>query len=546
MAKSNAGLFGLFIRPYVDSDVRLYKKAKLLAPVLVSITALAVVLSALMAATGAIIVAAALAALIGLCAVSLVLLARGRYGASSTVFIYSLFAVMFGAIKFDAYQNVYETYVFGTLGGFMLVITGLIAAKPIQAWIMTLLDLLAIGALYYLDALPLDGGVVTELAMQNLGTCGVIVVAAGIFSSMAIRMQSELVDDTRRSADAARIQFERMAAVVGDAQAGALEIGTRLAGAARAVSETAASMRGVSSEELSGLSSLIDALAAAEEGEKVADSAQGRVSSSLEAYSAKVLEASASIAQMVEAIDGIGKTATERLDGITKLVEMVKAGDERVTRIGEAIADIVSATSKMDEMNNLIGQVAERTNMLAMNAAIEAAHAGDAGKGFAVVAEEIKTLSDSAAEGSSSIAAILSETADVVGGATKAGVQTNEFFVRLSEEIQAMASAFGDLLMRLQEVSAGTAGVTEAIRGFSELSEAAGAAVDETRDAFKSTVARAASSREVASSMRRAMDRMAASCDGLLAQAASLSELGQENVRKMESLRDRLEASDTE
>ena len=90
----------------------------------------------LMAATGAVIVAAALTALIGLCAVSLVLLARGRYGASSTVFIYSLFAVMFGAIKFDAYQNVYETYVFGTLGGFMLVITGLIAAKPIQAWIM--------------------------------------------------------------------------------------------------------------------------------------------------------------------------------------------------------------------------------------------------------------------------------------------------------------------------------------------------------------------------------------------------------------------------
>lgn len=109
-----------------------------------------------------------------------------------------------------------------------------------------------------------------------------------------------------------------------------------------------------------------------------------------------------------------------------------------------------------------------------------------------------------------------------------------------------MASAFGDLLMKLQEVSAGTAGVTEAIRGFSELSEAAGAAVDETRDAFKSTVARAASSREVASSMRRAMDRMAASCDELLAQAASLSELGQENVRRMEGLRDRLGASDTE
>ncbi|HPM73123.1 MAG TPA: methyl-accepting chemotaxis protein [Spirochaetales bacterium] len=542
MAPSRAGLLWIFIRPYVDSDVRLFKKAKLLAPVLVAIAALAVILATLMAVTGAVIVAAALTALIGLCVVSLVLLARGRYGASSTVFIYSLFAVMFGAIKFDAYQNVYETYVFGTLGGFMLVTTGLIAAKPVQAWIMTLLNLLAIGALYYLDALPLDGGVVTELAMQNLGTCGVIVIAAGIFSSMAIKMQSELVDDTRRSADAARIQFERMAAAVSDAQAGALEIGTRLAGAADTVSSTAASMRDVSSEELSGLASLIDALEAAEDGEKVADAAQDRVSSSLEAYSAKVLEASASIAQMVEAVDGIGKAASERLEVVAKLVDMVKAGDERVTRIGEAIADIVSATSKMDEMNGLIGQVAERTNMLGMNAAIEAAHAGDAGKGFAVVAEEIQSLSDTAAEGSGSIASILSETAEVVAGATKASAQTSEFFSRLSEEIQAMSSTFGDLLMKLQEVSAGTAGVTEAIRGFSELSVAAGAAVDETREAFRSTVARAASSREVASAMRQAMDRMAASCDELLAQAASLSELGQENVRKMEGLRDKLGA----
>jgi len=337
-----------------------------------------------------------------------------------------------------------------------------------------------------------------------------------------------------------------MAVAVSDAQSGALEIGTRLAGAAGTVSSTAAAMRDVSSEELSGLASLIDALVAAEEGEKVADMAQDRVSSSLEAYSAKVLEASASIAQMVEAVDDIGKTASERLEGVTKLVDMVKAGDERVTRISEAIAGIVSATSKMNEMNSLIGQVAERTNMLGMNAAIEAAHAGEAGKGFAVVAEEIRNLSDTAAEGSNSIAAILSETAEVVGGATRASAQTSEFFSRLSDEIQTLSSTFGDLLMKLQEVSAGTAGVTEAIRGFSELSVAAGAAVDETREAFRSTVTRAASSREVASSMRQAMDRMAASCDELLAQASSLSELGQENVRKMESLRDRLEASGTE
>ena len=541
MAKNRARLFDPFIRPYVDSDLRLYKKAKLLAPALWAIGILSLTLSILMALTKAWAVAGILTSLIAFCALSLWMMARGRYGVASATFLYALFGVMFAAIKFDQYQDLYECYVFGTLGGFLLIAAGLIAAKQFQAWILTVLNLAAIAALYVFDSLPLDDGIVTALAAQSLGTSALIIVAGGIFSTMAIRMQSELVDDTKRSADTAKRQYGEMATAVHSAQAAAMGIGMRLASSAETMSGSAKTLRDIAAEEIAGLAALDGALGAAEDGEKIAVSAQDRVRASLNEYSEKVLEASASISQMMESVNEIGRSAGERQSGITQLVEMARDGDERVMRISEAIANIVSATGKMDEMNALIGEVAERTNMLGMNAAIEAAHAGEAGKGFAVVAEEIRTLSETAAEGSGSIAAILAETRVVVAAASKASEQTGDFFLRMSNEIQRLSSTFSELLIRLQEISQGSAGVTDAVRGFTALAESAGTAVDETCSVFHDAASRAASSRTFAATMKVSAARMAESCDALLSQAASLNELGQENVQRMESLRTQLE-----
>lgn len=541
MAKISAYLFDPFISPYVDSDLRLYKKAKLLAPALFAIGILSLTLSVLMALTKAWAVAGILTSLIAFCMLSLWMMAKKRYGVASATFLYALFGVMFAAIKFDQYQNLYECYVFGTLGGFLLIAAGLIAAKQFQAWILTILNLVAIAALYVLDALPLDNGVITDLAAQSLGTSALLIVAGGIFSTMAIRMQSELVDDTRRSAGTAKRQYEEMATAVQTAQAAALGIGMRLAGAAEAMSSSAKTLRDTAAEELAGLAALDGALGAAEDGEAITVSAQDRVRASLNEYSEKVLEASASISQMVESVDEIGHSAGDRQSGINQLIEMARDGDERVTRISEAIANIVTATAKMDEMNALLGEVAERTNMLGMNAAIEAAHAGEAGKGFAVVAEEIRTLSDTAAEGSSSIAAILAETRIVVAEASRASEQTGDFFLHMSNEIQSLSSTFSELLIKLQEISQDTAGVTDAVHGFKALAESAGSAVDETCSVFHDAATRAASSRTFAATLKVSATRMTESCDTLLAQAASLNELGQENVQRMEDLRSQLE-----
>ncbi|HRY73702.1 MAG TPA: methyl-accepting chemotaxis protein [Spirochaetia bacterium] len=541
MSSAFDSLLKPFLRPYAEADIRIRKKARVLAPAAMTVGSLGLVLCAVMAATGAAAVAGILVGLALFCAFVLLLLARGRYGAASSLFMYGLFAVMFAAIKFDEYRNVYETYVFATLGLFLLVTAGVLGVSRLHAYVLSGLTLAAIAALYLLDALPLDGGAVTALAAQSLATSGVIVAAGGLFSAAVIRMQATLVDESLEFAELARRQYLLMSEAVASAQEAAFRIGKRLAEASGSLSAAAGSLRDTASDESAGLASLDETLASYADGETEVIGAQDRLRAALGAYSDKVLEAGASVSQMIRAVEEIGLAAGARQGGVQSLAALARDGEERIAEVARAVGGIVASTERMGEMNALIGGVASRTNLLGMNASIEAAHAGEAGKGFGVVAEEIRSLSEEAAEGSRTIAGILKETAEVVAGATRASGETSEFFSRMSEEIQRVASTLGDLLLKLREISAGTSGVSQAIEGFASLATQAGSAADDTGRALRDSAARSAASRGVAARMRQGAAEMAKACDALLSQASLLEQLGRENILRMEELKAKVE-----
>jgi methyl-accepting chemotaxis protein len=116
-------------------------------------------------------------------------------------------------------------------------------------------------------------------------------------------------------------------------------------------------------------------------------------------------------------------TVTSTVNGINSIRENVHETEKRIKRLGERSQEISRAV-------NLINSISERTHILALNASMHAASAGEAGRGFAVVADEVQRLAENARDATSQIATLVSniqvETADTVGTMSKVITQVVE------------------------------------------------------------------------------------------------------------------------
>ena len=122
-------------------------------------------------------------------------------------------------------------------------------------------------------------------------------------------------------------------------------------------------------------------------------------------------------------------------DNFMNVFKANEVGKTNFSKMTQTISDITARSAVLLETNELITQIAEQTDMLAMNAAIEAAHAGDAGKGFAVVAEEIRNLAEKAASESDSTGKIIRQITTSIDETASAADILAQSFADISEKV---------------------------------------------------------------------------------------------------------------
>jgi methyl-accepting chemotaxis protein len=183
-------------------------------------------------------------------------------------------------------------------------------------------------------------------------------------------------------------------------------------------------------------------------------------------------ESSAAIEEMMATINNTAMTAQKKQTAIEALVANVEQGRSSMRETIEAVGGISRGVEGVGATIKVISGIAANTNLLSMNAAIEAAHAGDAGKGFAVVAGEIRRLSETTRENSRNIAHTLSGIVDGIRETTTRSAATDSLIGTMAEEINGFANTMTELINSLGELSIGSREITLALVHLREHAEA--------------------------------------------------------------------------
>ena len=165
-----------------------------------------------------------------------------------------------------------------------------------------------------------------------------------------------------------------------------------------------------------------------------------QLNSSIESQAASVAMSSSSIEEMVANIASITTTLEKTDDTIKELSTATKDGKTTLEESGTVTQKIAEESGSLMEASSVIQHIASQTNLLAMNAAIEAAHAGEAGKGFAVVADEIRKLAEASAEQGSNIVKVLQNLKEKIEHLNNIGPQMESSFEKIREMINFISS----------------------------------------------------------------------------------------------------------
>lgn len=193
------------------------------------------------------------------------------------------------------------------------------------------------------------------------------------------------------------------------------------------------------------------------------------LNTSIESQAASVAESSSSIEEMVANIASITKTLEKTDDSIKELTISTKDGKVALQQSNEVTAKITEESGALMQASKVIQHIAYETNLLAMNAAIEAAHAGETGMGFAVVADEIRKLAeDSATQGKTITATLKMLSGEIESLSQSSSIVESKFntIFKLSEEVKEMS---GSLTNAMKEQANGSQEVLSAIKDINNI-----------------------------------------------------------------------------
>jgi methyl-accepting chemotaxis protein len=184
-----------------------------------------------------------------------------------------------------------------------------------------------------------------------------------------------------------------------------------------------------------------------------------------------VAQSSAAVQEMLANIQSVTNTLVKNGANVTELMEASEVGRSGLENVAADIQEIAHQSEGLLAINTVMANIASQTNLLSMNAAIEAAHAGEAGKGFAVVADEIRKLAESSSEQSKTIGTVLQKIKESIDKITSSTDSVLEKFEAIDGAVKTVANQEEHIRNAMEEQGEGSKQILDAVSQVNEITQ---------------------------------------------------------------------------
>ncbi|WP_461255840.1 methyl-accepting chemotaxis protein [Treponema sp. R80B11-R83G3] len=256
----------------------------------------------------------------------------------------------------------------------------------------------------------------------------------------------------------------------------------------------------------------------------------------VENQSRNVSQASSAIEEMVANISSVTNTLINNATNVNTLKEASEIGRNGLQEVATDIQEISRESEGLLEINSVMENIASQTNLLSMNAAIEAAHAGEAGKGFAVVADEIRKLAESSSEQSKTIGTVLKKIAESIKKITSSTDNVLKRFEAIETDVKTVSLQEENIRNAMEEQGQGSKQVLQSVGDLNGLTKQVKSSSEEMLNGSQEVMNESRNLEKMTQEITGGMNEMATGSEQINKAVHNVNDMTQKNRQAIDDL----------